>query len=274
MRHSVVETLERSNIMTHRVLTSREGHVLVIRLNRADKRNAADMQMLEELAQAYGELNADPTLRVGLVTADGDHFTGGLDLADIAPRLTAAGLNMVPDGAIDPWGVQTSPVSKPVVVAVKGTCFTLGIELILAADIAVAADTTTFAQLEVQRGILPFGGATLRFASRCGWGNAMRWMLTGDTFTADQAAGMGLVQEVVDVANVEARALEIAQRIASAAPLAVSATLRNARLAARASEEAAISQLQPELVALMQSHDARLAFESYLTKVPPVFEGR
>ena len=260
--------------MTQRVITSREGHVLVIRLNRADKRNAADMQMLEELANAYGELDADPSLRVGLVTADGDHFTGGLDLADIAPRLTAAGLNIVPDGAIDPWGVQTAPVSKPVVVAVKGTCFTLGIELILAADIAVAADNTTFAQLEVQRGILPFGGATLRFASRCGWGNAMRWMLTGDTFNAEQAAGMGLVQEVVDVAHVEARALEIAQRIASAAPLAVSATLRNARLAARATEEAAIAKLQPELVALMQSHDARLAFESYLTKVPPVFEGR
>jgi hypothetical protein len=198
----------------------------------------------------------------------------GLDLADIAPRLTAAGLNIVPEGAIDPWGVQTAPVSKPVVVAVKGTCFTLGIELILAADIAVAADNTTFAQLEVQRGILPFGGATLRFASRCGWGNAMRWMLTGDTFTADQAASMGLVQEVVDVADVEVRALEVAQRIAAAAPLAVSATLRNARLAARATEQAAISQLQPELVTLMQSHDARLAFESYLTKVPPVFEGR
>ena len=260
--------------MTQRVVTSRDGHVLVIRLSRADKRNAADMQMLEELAHAYAQLEADPELRVGLVTADGDHFTGGLDLVDIAPRLTAEGLNIVPDGAIDPWGVKTPPVSKPVVVAVKGICFTLGIELILAADIAVATDTTTFAQLEVQRGILPFGGATLRFAARCGWGNAMRWMLTGDTFDASVAAGMGLVQEVVDVSQVEARALEIAQRIAAAAPLAVSATLRNARLVARATEEAAIAQLQPELVALMQSRDARAAFESYLTKVPPVFEGR
>ncbi len=260
--------------MTQRVSATPDGHVLVIRLTRADKRNAADMQMLEELAHAYAQLEADPQLRVGLITADGDHFTGGLDLADIAPRLTAAGLNIVPDGAIDPWGVQTDPVSKPVVMAVKGTCFTLGIELMLAADIAVAADTSIFAQLEVQRGILPFGGATLRFASRCGWGNAMRWMLTGDTFDANIAHAMGLVQEVVEVAQVESRGLEIAQRIAAAAPLAVAATLRNSRLAARATEQAAIAQLQPELVALMQSRDARAAFESYLTKVPPVFEGR
>jgi enoyl-CoA hydratase/carnithine racemase len=144
----------------------------------------------------------------------------------------------------------------------------------LAADVAIAADNTVLAQLEVQRGILPFGGATLRFAARCGWGNAMRWMLTGDTFDAPEAHRMGLVQEVVGVEQVEARALEIAQRMASAAPLAVAATLRNARLVARASEAAAIAQLQPELVKLMASRDAAIAFESYLTKVPPVFEGR
>jgi enoyl-CoA hydratase/carnithine racemase len=170
--------------------------------------------------------------------------------------------------------VQTAPVSKPIVVGTKGTCFTLGIELMLAADVTIAADNTTFAQLEVQRGILPFGGATLRFATRCGWGNAMRWMLTGDTFDAPEAHRIGLVQEVVSVEQVESRTLEIAQRIASAAPLAVAATLRNARLAARASEAAAISQLQPELVKLMASRDAAAAFESYLTKETPVFEGR
>lgn len=260
--------------MADRVLISRDGHMLVMRLNRADKRNAADMQMLTELSLAFAQLESDDALRVGVVLAEGDHFTGGLDLADITPRLTANGLDMVPEGGIDPWGVATTPVSKPVVIGVKGTCFTLGIELILAADVAVAADNTSFAQLEVQRGILPFGGATLRFASRCGWGNAMRWMLTGDTFDAPEAHRMGLVQDVVPTEQVEARALEIASRIASAAPLAVAATLRNARLAARASEATAIGALQPELVKLMSSRDAAIAFESYLTKVPPVFEGR
>ncbi len=260
--------------LTGRINMERHDHVFVMRLNRADKRNAADMQLLTELSHAYAELDADDALRVGVVLAEGDHFTAGLDLADITPRLTADGLSIVPEGGLDPWGVQTRAVSKPVVIGVKGTCFTLGIELMLAADVAVAADNTAFAQLEVQRGILPFGGATLRFAARCGWGNAMRWMLTGDPFDAPEAHRMGLVQEVVSVEQVEPRALEIAQRMASAAPLAVAATLRNARLVARASEAAAISQLQPELVKLMSSRDAAIAFESYLTKVPPVFEGR
>jgi enoyl-CoA hydratase len=260
--------------MTTRILIERYDHVFVMRLNRADKRNAADMQMLTELSLAYAELESDDSLRVGVVLAEGDHFTGGLDLADITPRLTADGLSIVPEGGLDPWGVQTAPVSKPIVVGTKGTCFTLGIELMLAADVTIAADNTTFAQLEVQRGILPFGGATLRFATRCGWGNAMRWMLTGDTCDAPEAHRIGLVQEVVSVEQVESRTLEIAQRIASAAPLAVAATLRNARLAARASEAAAISQLQPELVKLMASRDAAAAFESYLTKETPVFEGR
>ena len=102
----------------------------------------------------------------------------------------------------------------------------------------------------------------------------MRWMLTGDTFDAREAHRIGLVQELVSRDEVAPRALEIARRMASAAPLAVAATLRNARLATRASEAAAIAQLQPELVKLMASRDAGIAFESYLTKVPPVFEGR
>ena len=260
--------------MSQRVIIERDGHVLLMRLNRPDKFNAADMAMLTELATAFTELENDSDLRVGLVLGEGDHFTAGLDLTDIAPRLTARGLSLVPDGMVDPWGVQTPPVSKPVVVGVRGNCFTLGIELILASDVAVAGDNTVFAQLEVQRGILPFGGATLRFAARCGWGNAMRWILTGDSFNADEARRIGLVAEVVPAADADARALQIAQRIASAAPLAVAATLRNARLAARAHEEAAIAKLQPELVALMGSQDARIAMESYLTKTVPVFEGR
>jgi enoyl-CoA hydratase/carnithine racemase len=167
------------------------GAVLHIELNRPEKRNAATVEMLKELALAYGQLDRDPNLRVGLVSAVGDHFTGGLDLADVGAHLGAEGLRYVPEGGLDPWGVQSRPVSKPVVMAVNGTCFTLGIELILAADVAIAAQDTSFAQLEVNRAILPFGGATLRFAERCGWGNAMRWMLTGERFDAPEALRMG-----------------------------------------------------------------------------------
>jgi enoyl-CoA hydratase/carnithine racemase len=244
-----------------------------MRLNRPEKRNAATVEMLRELSLAFGELDRDPELRVGLVTAEGDHFTAGLDLADVGARLGAGGLAYVPEGGLDPWGVQSDKVRKPVVVAARGTCYTLGIELILAADVAVAARGTTFAQLEVSRAILPFGGATLRFAARCGWGNAMRWMLTGEKFDEAEALRIGLVQSLHDADSVDAAALAIAQSIALAAPLAVQATLANARLAQRAGETEAAQMLQPELMRLMASNDAKRGFAAFLSRTQATFGG-
>lgn len=257
-----------------RVTVERDGHVLLIGLNRPDKRNAADAAMLEQLALAYGELDRDPELRVGVVFAHGDHFTGGLDLADIVPRIGPEGLAMVPAGGVHPWGMDGSRVSKPVVLAVQGTCLTLGIELALASDIVVAADDTVFAQLEVARAILPFGGATTRFAAAAGWGNAMRWMLTGDRFDAAEAYRMGLVQEVVAPGAQLARARELAGRIAAQAPLAVQATLANARLAVREGHAAAEAMLPRELVRLAQSKDAAIGMQAFLTRTEPEFVGR
>ena len=170
-----------------RVTLERDGHLLLMGLDRPEKRNAADGRMLSELALAYGELDRDPELRVGVVFAHGDHFTAGLDLADVGPRIGPDGLELVPEGGLHPWQTEGRSLTKPVVLAVQGTCLTLGVELALASDIVVAADSTKFAQLEVGRGILPFGGATLRLPRAVGWGNAMRWLLTGDTFDAAEA---------------------------------------------------------------------------------------
>lgn len=259
--------------MIPRITLERDGHVLLIGLNRADKRNAADFPLLQQLALAYGELERDPELRVGFVFAHGDHFTGGLDLADVAPRIGADGLNIVPDGGIDPWQVSGPSRTKPVVIAVQGTCLTLGIELILASDIAVAAASTTFGQIEVARGILPFGGATLRFPAAVGWGNAMRWMLTGDSFDASEAHRMGLVQEVVADGLHYERGLELAHRVAAQAPLAVQATLASAR-EALTDRDSAAAALQPALVRLASSEDARIGMEAFFTRTPARFVGR
>jgi len=257
-----------------RVVLERRGHVLLIGFNRPEKRNAADFALLQQLSLAYGELDRDPELRVGLVHAIGDHFTAGLDLADVGPRLGANGLDMVPEGGVNPWQVDGHSVAKPVVMAVQGTCLTLGIELILASDIAVAAESTVFGQIEVSRGILPFGGATIRLPRAIGWGNAMRWLLTGDMFDAREALRIGLVQEIVPDGRQFERALAIADRVAAQAPLAVQATLANARTAVRAGDAAAEAQLQPELARLAVTEDARIGMESFLTRVPAVFEGR
>jgi enoyl-CoA hydratase/carnithine racemase len=257
-----------------RVTVERDGHVLLIGLNRPEKRNAADLQMLEELSLAYGELERDPDLRVGFVFAHGDHFTGGLDLADVGPRMGPDGLRMVPDGGLNPWQVTGEALSKPVVIAVQGTCLTLGIELMLASDIVVAADSTVFGQIEVARGILPFGGATIRFPRAAGWGNAMRWILTGDTFPVAEAHRIGIVQEVVPHGEQYATGLGIARRIAAQAPLAVQAALANARLAVRDGDAAAEASLQPDLVRLVRSEDARIGMEAFVSRSPAEFLGR
>jgi enoyl-CoA hydratase/carnithine racemase len=259
--------------MSPRVTVDRDGHVLLIGFNRPDKRNAADLQLLQELSLAYGELESDPTLRVGFVFAHGDHFTGGLDLADVGPRIGADGLDITSEGGINPWQVSGQSITKPVVIAVQGTCLTLGIELILASDIAVAAESTRFGQIEVARGILPFGGATIRFPRAVGWGNAMRWILTGDMFDAAEAHRIGLVQEVVADGEQYARGLELAHRVAAQAPLAVQAALANARLAVRDSDAAAEAALQPDLVRLAGSEDARIGMEAFVSRQPAGFIG-
>ena len=257
-----------------RITVDRDGHVLLIGLNRADKRNAADFPMLQELSLAYAELENDPELRVGFVYAHGEHFTAGLDLADVGPRIGEDGLDITADGGINPWQVSGVALSKPVVVAVQGTCLTLGVELILSADIAVAASGSRFGQIEVARGILPFGGATTRFPRAVGWGNAMRWMLTGELFDAAEALRIGLVQEVVPDGEQYDRGLELARSVAAQAPLAVQAALANARLAIRDSDVAAEAALQPELVRLAGSEDAAIGMRAFLSRQPADFVGR
>jgi len=249
-----------------------KGHVLLIGLNRPEKYNAADMELLEQLALAYGALDKDSNLRVAVVFGHGDHFTAGLDLADVAPRLSADGLAMVPEGGLDPWGIQTKSVSKPVVLAISGTCFTLGVELALNSEIVIAAENSVFAQLEVARGILPFGGAAKRMPRTAGWSNAMRYLLTGDKFDAQKAKELGIVTEVVPVGSELDRAIELAEKIAAQAPLAVQATLASAR-ASLLDEQKEDDFIGKRLASLAASKDARRAMEAYLFKTPVEFEG-
>src|SRR6185503_17006862 len=129
------------------------------------------------LCRAYGELDRDAALRAGVLFAHGEHFTGGLDLPQWAP-IFQSGHWQIPDGGRDPLGLTGPRVRKPVVAAVQGICLTIGIELLLATDLRIAAPTTRFAQIEIKRGIYPVGGATIRFPRECGWANAMRWLLT------------------------------------------------------------------------------------------------
>ena len=159
-------------------------------------------------------------------------------------------------------------------MAVQGRCLTLGIELALASDIRVAASDARFAQIEIKRGIMPFGGATIRFVRDCGWGNAMLHLLTADEFDAEEALRIGLVQEVVEPGNQLERAIELAHVIAAQSPLGVQGTLRNARLAWRDGEAAAVAQLLPEIQKLMTTKDAQEGIQAFIERRDGNFLGR
>ena len=253
-----------------KVTTEKVGHVLKIGLNRPDKMNAADEELLHGLALAYGELEKDKELRVGLLFAHGDHFTAGLDLFDVGPKMQSGKLQLVPEGGIDPWGIQTKQVSKPVVMAIRGTCFTLGVELVLASDIVIAASDSKFGQLEVARGILPFGGGTIRLPKVAGHAKAMQYLLTGETFSAQDALQMGMINEVVAPGEEIVRAMEFAQKIAAQAPLAVQATLASSRNSDTENEK---KQLFVRLNQLMSTKDVERGMQAFVSKQPAQFEG-
>lgn len=252
------------------------GHVLLIGINRPAKRNGFTPAMFQQLAEAYTRLDDTPELRVGVLHAFGEHFTAGLDLPLMAPFMKA-GKKSYDLGLVEPtdYGiVGYRRRTKPMVQAVKGICFTVGIELMLAADIVVAADNCRFAQMEVQRGIMATGGATLRMSERAGVGNAMLHLLTGDEFGSAEALRLNFVQKVVPAGQELAEALRIAERIAQQAPQAVVATRLNVLKNIELGQAAAVADFFPVQQRLSQTDDAAEGVRSFVEKRPPQFTGR
>lgn len=256
------------------VSVEQQGHILLIGLNRPEKRNAINVDTFHQLAEAYTRLDRDPELRCGVLFAHGDHFTGGIDLPEWTPYFQNGNALQPQSDMIDPMGINGKRLSKPMVMAVQGWCLTIGIEMLLACDIRIASRDTRFAQIEIKRGIYPVGGATLRFMMEVGWGNAMRYLLTGDEFSADEAYRMGLVQEVVNKGEQVLRAVEIAETIAKQAPLGVMATLRSSRHIMNALEADAKEKLLPELLPLMESEDVQEGLQSFIERREAQFKGK
>ncbi len=253
---------------------SRNQHVLEIALGRPKKLNAFDRTMLRELSEALTLYEDDESLWCALLRGEGERaFTAGLQLDEVGPAV-ADGEPLFPAGGVDPLDLFDRRRTKPLVTVVHGWCLTIGIELLLASDVRVAASDTRFGQIEVCRGIMPFGGATLRFPQVAGWGNAMRYLLTGDHFDASEALRIGLVQEVADApAHLEV-ARGIAERIAAQAPLAVRATRQSARAAVEQGVPAALEALMDEARGLMATEDAAEGVASFVERRAARFQGR
>jgi len=256
------------------IIVETRGHVLLIGFNRPAKRNSLTLDMYYDLARAYGELSNNKDLRCGLLYAVGDHFTSGLDLPQWGPVFAGGEWVELEEGMIDPFGVdEDNRCKKPVVMACQGYCYTIGFELLLAADVRVAARDVRLAQLEVKRAIFPVGGATVRMFEEIGWGNAMRYILTGDELSGPEAYRLGLVQELVEPGEQFDRALDIAQRIAKAAPLAVQGALASARRARVHGPKAALTSMFQELQPLMSSKDSQEGLKAFLERREPNFTG-
>ncbi|MBX3589190.1 MAG: crotonase/enoyl-CoA hydratase family protein [Ramlibacter sp.] len=258
------------------ITTEQRGALLLIGINRPAKLNGFTPRMFRELGEAYTRLDDDPDLRVGVLHAFGPHFTAGLDLPSIAP-LMQRGEKAIPLGLVEPTDLGTPGYrrrTKPMVVAVQGITYTLGIELMLAADVVVAADNCRFSQLEVKRGIMATGGATLRMAERAGLGNAMLHLLTGDEFGSAEALRLNFVQKVVPAGQELETALQIAQAIAAQAPLAVVATRLNALKAVEHGPVVAMHEFIDVQKRLSNSEDAAEGVRSFVEKRAARFTGR
>jgi len=256
-----------------------EGRSCVITIDRPAKYNGFTPEMLAQLAAAYTRLEHDDELWCGVLEAEGPHFTAGLELSrfDITAPLDAnlaANLAEGKPADIDPLDMRAPRRTKPIVAAVHGICFTIGIELMLAADVVIAEQGTRFSQLEVKRGLMAYGGASIRMVERAGWGNAMRWLLTGDEFDADTALRLGFVQELVEVGEARARARAIATRIAEQAPLAVRESRRSAQLALEQGPEAAIAAFPEQLRMLAASEDFAEGVRSFVERRAGRYSGR
>ena len=253
------------------ILVEKDGHILLIGINRPDKRNSLTPEMMVDLANALTMLSDDAELRAGVLYGEGEHFTSGLDLMQFVPYLSGQ-VPPLETPAIDAMQLKAR-CANPLVAAVRGITFTVGIEIMLACDFAVAGDDVRFAQMETKRGIMVSGGGTVRWLQRCGSGNGLYHLLRGDEFGADEALRIGLVQEVVPASKAKARAIELAQEIAANAPLAVQATKTSALTYLNQGEQAAFATLAETQAKLAGSKDAMEGVAAMMQKRAPNFVG-
>ena len=268
---NLIKPMEDADISKGRINRKLIQNIFFIDIDRPSKMNGFTPYMFEEMGKAFTEYENNNNALCAIVYTSGDNFCAGMDLKEMLNSLEKNDHSYINNNKfIDPLGLNNPIRSKPLIVAVKGITFTYGLELMLAADIAIADNNTTFAMLEVKRGLLMTGGATIRFVERAGWSNAMKYLLTGIKFDTNEAFRMNLIQEIHETKNLFTRAVELAGIICSASPDAVKEVIKNSRIA-QINQNTAISQFDSVQNKLINGKDFKEGLKSFLEKREPYF---
>ena len=254
------------------LLVERRGRVTIITINRPEKRNALNIQTRAEGAAVLDELRDDESVGVVIFTGAGDKaFIAGADIGEFAGR-TALTQRDVMLGRSLFTAIDTFP--KPVIAMVNGYCLGGGCELALACDLRIASETASFGQPEINLGIIPGGGGTQRLTRLIGEGKAMEMILTGDIIDAKTAFTLGLVNMVVPAEDLEAKTMEIANRISEKSPIALRMAKEAVRIASRSNLDEGLRR-EVDLFALcFSSEDKDEGVRAFLEKRKPAFKGK
>jgi len=253
----------------------RRGQIVLFGINRPYIQNRIDPETYEKLAEAYYQYDRDPSLRAAILFGHGENFSRGIDV-DGFKSLAGTGKPWIAStGTIDPLAKRAPRLTKPLIVVTHGDTWNMAHELFLVADLRIASADTRFGQDENTHGRFPGGGSTIRFVREAGWGNATRYMLTGDHWNAEEAYRIGDVQQVTSTPEKALEAgIEIANKIAACGPLGIKTTLLSAHLAVDSTETEPLSRLDAQFGTLFHTRDFQEGREAEAQGRAPVYQGR
>ncbi|MFI6778691.1 crotonase/enoyl-CoA hydratase family protein [Nocardia sp. NPDC050412] len=253
-------------------LVEKRDHVLIVTMNRPEARNALSAEMMAIMRDAWDQVDADPDIRVAILTGAGGAFCAGMDLKAMTAQ--HPGDNA---GSFDPTKLEAllkgRRLTKPLIAAVEGPAIAGGTEILQGTDIRVAAEGAKFGVSEARWGLFPLGGSAVRLVRQIPYTVAADILLTGRHITAAEAKEIGLIGHVVPDGTALDKALELAAQIAANGPLAVQAILRTIRETEAMPEEDAF-QIEAELgMSVFRSADAKEGPKAFAEKRKPTFTG-